>query len=336
MARALRVQFEGAIYHVTARGNERRAIFRGDRDHERFLETLAEQIEAHHVRLYAYVLMTNHYHLLVETPRANLAVFMQQFNGAYTVYFNRKHRRSGHLLGGRYKAKLVEGDEYLLRLTRYVHLNPVKLARLKSATLEEKTKALRAYRWSSYRGYAGMERRAKWVDYGPLGDLVGQGRGGQAGHYRAYVESGLAQDDDELKEALEQSSKAVGGAAFCRWAESLYRELTERQKQPLDVAMRRVETPVTANQVFKVVCAEYAVDQESLTKRRSVSDARVLAMKLMKEEAGLTQRGVAVHLGLLDGSGISRRLSELTVRLEKERRLRKRYERLRKRLVLNH
>ena len=112
MARALRLQFPGAIYHVTTRGNERRSIYRDDADRRRFLEKLEECVEIHHIRLYAFVLMSNHFHLLAETPRANLVVFMQQFNSSYSIYFNCRHGRSGHLFGGRYKAKMVEGDEY--------------------------------------------------------------------------------------------------------------------------------------------------------------------------------------------------------------------------------
>ena len=124
MARHLRLEFEGAIYHVTSRGNERSNIFANDRDKERFLEKLAENVEQHHVRVYAYIIMTNHYHLLLETPRGNLSVFMQQLNTSYTMYYNVSHRRVGHLFSGRFKAKVVAGDEYLLKLTRYLHLNP--------------------------------------------------------------------------------------------------------------------------------------------------------------------------------------------------------------------
>jgi REP element-mobilizing transposase RayT len=176
MARALRVQFEGAIYHVTSRGNERGDIFRTDRDRQRFLEILAESVEAYHIRLYAHVLMSNHFHLLIETPRANLCAFMQQFNGAYTTWFNVKHKRSGHLYGGRYKAKLVEGDEYLLALTRYVHLNPVKIKSVKNLPLDERRKLLRAYPWSSYRSYAGLTRKKdKMIAHGPLSGTGGSG-----------------------------------------------------------------------------------------------------------------------------------------------------------------
>ena len=125
MARPQRIEYEGAVYHVTARGNDRRAIFRDDADREHFLRALAESVERFEVRLYLFCLMTNHFHLVVETPRANLGRFMHRLQTAHTVYFNRRHRRCGHLMQGRYGARLVEKDAYILRLSRYVHLNPV-------------------------------------------------------------------------------------------------------------------------------------------------------------------------------------------------------------------
>ena len=115
MARPLRLEFEGAIYHVMARGNGRGAIFRLNTDRLRFIEKLGESAEMFQVRVHAYTLMHNHWHGLVETPRGNLSAFMQQFNTSYTVYYNTKHQRVGHLYCGRYKAPLVEGDDYLLR-----------------------------------------------------------------------------------------------------------------------------------------------------------------------------------------------------------------------------
>lgn len=330
MARALRVQFEGAIYHVTSRGNERREIFRTDRDRQRFLEILAEAVEAYHIRLYAYVLMNNHFHLLLETPRANLCAFMQQFNGAYTTWFNAKHKRSGHLYGGRYRAKLVEGDEYLLSLTRYLHLNPVKIKSVKNRPLGERRKHLRRYPWSSYRSYAGLSgKKDKMVDHGPLRELLGQGRARKEVAYRRYVEAGLAKDDEELEEALKASSKAIGGGAFCRWVDVQHQRLVEKQGQPLDAAMRRVEVAASPDEVKRAVCEMFDTDVDELKRRRSTSDARLVAMKLLKEEAGLTQREVAVELGLRDGSTISRKLSELAVRLKKARKLNRQYVRLR-------
>jgi REP element-mobilizing transposase RayT len=138
MTRPLRIQFRGAWYHVTSRGNERRDIFSDDTDRGRFLEILADSAAIYGTQIHAYVLMTNHFHLVVHTPQANLSRFMQRFNTTYTVYFNRRYYRRGHLFQGRYKALLVDADNYLLELSRYVHLNPVRVKPNASLSLSEK------------------------------------------------------------------------------------------------------------------------------------------------------------------------------------------------------
>src|SRR5438876_6091110 len=127
MARPLPIQFSHAYYHVTCRGNDRRSIYRDDRDREIFLERLRGSLGIYQAILHAYVLMSNHFHLIVETPKANLSEFMRQFNISYTGYYNRRHRRSGHLYQGRFKAVVVDKDSYLLELSRYVHLNPIRI-----------------------------------------------------------------------------------------------------------------------------------------------------------------------------------------------------------------
>jgi len=147
MARPLRIEFPGAVYHVTSRGNARQEIFLDSKDRELFLKTLAEVIEEYHWLCHAYCLMDNHYHLLVETPEANLSRGMRQLNGVYTQIFNRRHATFGHLFQGRYKAILVEKESYLLALCRYIVLNPVRTGKVKEA---------RDWPWSSYRATAGL------------------------------------------------------------------------------------------------------------------------------------------------------------------------------------
>ena len=126
MARALRIQQPGAWYHVTARGNERKDIFRDDPDRLHFRALLGEMVERCGLLLHSWVLMSNHYHLLLEAPRGNLSLAMQWLNVSYSVWFNRRHRRIGHLFQGRFKAIVVEAQSWALALSRYVHLNPVR------------------------------------------------------------------------------------------------------------------------------------------------------------------------------------------------------------------
>ena len=164
MARPIRVEFEGAIYHVMARGNERRAVFRDDNDRQRLLETLAEMVERFGVRVHAYCLMPNHYHLLVGTPRGNLSRAIGWLQVTYTVRFNRRHRRSGHLFQGRFKAQLVEADEYARWLVVYVHLNPVRPRRKGEIIAGERARELDRYEWSSHRDYAGLKFGGRGVN----------------------------------------------------------------------------------------------------------------------------------------------------------------------------
>jgi len=132
MARPLRIEYPGAFYHVTSRGNEQKDIFKNRRDREKFLKYLASATQRYAATVHSYCLMSNHYHLLLETPEGNLSEIMRHINGAYTTYFNIKRKRSGHLFQGRYKSILIEADEYLVELSRYIHLNPVMPAWSKS------------------------------------------------------------------------------------------------------------------------------------------------------------------------------------------------------------
>ena len=153
MARALRIKYKGALYHITSRGNERRNIFRGDQDRKFFIQTLKESLNTYNVILYSYVLMSNHFHFLLETPLANLSEFMRRFNITYTSYYNRRYNRVGHLYQGRYKSILIQKESYLNILSRYIHLNPVRIEKIQNISLLEKEKYLKQYKWSSLKGY---------------------------------------------------------------------------------------------------------------------------------------------------------------------------------------
>lgn len=336
MARHLRLEFAGAMYHVTSRGVERRDIFDDPRDCGRLVVKLAESVAHYGVRLYAYALMSNHYHLLVETPRGNLAAFMQQLNTSYTTYYNVRHQRVGHLFSGRYKAPVVQGDVYLLRLTRYIHLNPVKIKSWRDRPVGERLAQLRVYPWSSHRGYAGLEGRADWVDYAPMEQLVAQGRGPAARAYVDFVEAGVAADDTELQEVRAQSSKAIGERRFCRQVECELKQRRARLGAEVDAAMRRVEVGLEPVAVIAAICAACGTDASSLKRRRSLEPVRLLAARLLRDETHLTQRAIARELGLRDGSGLGRLLRHTATRLKTDRRLRRLYNAVSKQLAVNH
>ncbi len=155
MARPLRIELSGGLYHVTARGDRREDIYFNTADRQAWLTLLGQVCERFNWMCHAYCLMTNHYHLVVETPEGNLAQGMRQINGVYTQYVNRTHRRVGHVFQGRYQAILVEKDSYLLELARYVVLNPVRAHTVKDTA---------EWPWSSYRAMIGQASSPPWLN----------------------------------------------------------------------------------------------------------------------------------------------------------------------------
>ncbi len=195
MARPLRIEFAGALYHVTARGNAQADIFSDDADRQQLLDLLYHTVDRHDWYCHAYCLMGNHYHLLVETNSATLAKGMKFLNGTYTQYFNRRHRRVGHVFQGRYKAILVQKESYLLELARYIVLNPVRAQMVRSA---------RDWPWSSYRATAGLAPSAAcltpdWLLAG-FAKTVGVARQ----RYAEFVQAGRGQPSpwQELKNQI--------------------------------------------------------------------------------------------------------------------------------------
>ena len=184
MARPLRLEFEGALYHVTSRGDRREDIYEDDTDRADFLAVLGEVCSQHNWTCHAYCLMSNHYHLLVETPDGNLSRGMRQLNGVYTQHFNRRHGYVGHLFQGRYKAILVDKNEYLLELARYIVLNPVRAGMVRSA---------RDWRWSSYRATAGQAKAPEWLNTEWLLAAFGRRKGRAMEAYRRFVAEGKNQ-----------------------------------------------------------------------------------------------------------------------------------------------
>ena len=328
MARNLRVEFSGAIYHTTVRmiGDyrlDRSRLFIDDKDRERLLEQLADKAEQYNIRLYLFVLMANHLHLVCETPEGNLSKFMQSLSTAYTVYYNLRHGRHGHLLDGRYKAKLVEGDEYLLSLSRYVHLNPVQVGSIKKKPIEEKVRYLREYPWSTYLSYIGKRKKYDFVEYGPiLAEMSGK-RVQWPKRYREFVESGLAEDDEDIKLALQESPLSIGSDGFRVWIDELHNKLSQKHNKPEDISFRRITEPLKPGEVLKVLTEELDVAEGEFKQRRRNSMLRAIAGRYLCRYAGLTQRDAAEILEAGSGAAISRQMRKLSEVLSQKRNLKR-------------
>ncbi|MFC1461716.1 transposase [Verrucomicrobiota bacterium] len=319
MSRKLRVQFPGAIYHVTIRGVERRTIFMDDRDRERFFSRLADGVELDDVRIYMFCLMSNHAHLVVETPRANLDQFMHRLQTGYTVYFNLRHNRSGHLMQGRYGAVLVEGDEYLLNLSRYLHLNPVFVLRIKKLPLEERVAILRRYPWSTYRSYVGKVKRLDFVEYNPILSLMERKKSKQRAAYRRFVEAAIAESNEEFRELLKKARLSIGDEEFVARIRDLYLELCSKQKHGEDVLFRRQARTLRVEEIEKAVCEGLGIESEELRRHRKNSTARPVAARMLCKYAGLSQREVAKVLGLRTGAAVCTQLKRLDEAIKKSR-----------------
>jgi REP element-mobilizing transposase RayT len=231
MARPIRVEFDGAVYHVTARGNERKRIYRDEADRRSFLGTLEEAVKMHGLRLHAYCLMPNHYHLLVETPRGNVSRAIGWLQTTYSIRFNHRYRRSGHLFQGRFKAHLIEADDYAMTLLRYVHLNPVR-PRDKAAPIPaERREAFESYPWCSHAVYAGRGEAPDWLCTDWLGFFHSKRKEAQR-RYRRFVDDafgtvidnpwtdlrmGLALAGEELLARVRNILEAKLGQEEVRW-----------------------------------------------------------------------------------------------------------------------
>jgi putative transposase len=182
MARKTRIEYEGAFYHVIIRGNQRQKVFKDEEDFQKYLTLLAFYRERYKYFLYAYVLMNNHVHLLIETRKIPLFKIIQGISQSYTMYFNRKYRTVGHLFQGRYKAIVCDKDEYLLSLVKYIHLNPVR-ARI--------AKEVGEYRWSSEESYSG-KRKGDIVDTDQVLRMFSEDKSQARKLYRAYIDDGTS------------------------------------------------------------------------------------------------------------------------------------------------
>lgn len=207
MARPLRIEFAGAVYHITSRGDRQEAIYEDDEDRRAFLNILTEVMERYNWICHAYCLMTNHYHLVIETVEGNLSRGMRQLNGVYTQASNRRHGRAGHLFQGRFKGILVDKEAYRLELCRYVVLNPVR-ARLVNSPLQ--------WPWSSYRAMMGKVVAPKWLAVDDLLRQFGEDRKVARRCYRNFVRKGIGQ---ELWEDLRQQI-FLGDEAFVKKMQS--------------------------------------------------------------------------------------------------------------------
>jgi putative transposase len=284
VSRPLRIEYPGAFYHVTSRGNERKMVFQSTRDRERYLSYLESAHERYGAVIHGYCLMGNHYHLLLETPRGNLSQIVHHINGAYTTYFNIKRDRSGHLFQGRFKGILVEKDAHCKELSRYIHLNPVRAGIVKTPS---------EYPWSSYGYFIGKSKKPQWLTTELiLGDFGGEGRRGYK-HYREYVERG---ENKEIENPLKKvvASTFLGSKEFIERIKLEYLGKKEIDRRDLP-ALKKILIGPTLEAIEEVV-RKIVGRGDPLFKK--------ICIYLGYQHSGLKLREIGEYFGM-QGSAIS-------------------------------
>lgn len=306
MSRPLRIEFEDAIYHVCARGNAGESIFRSQGDRVQFVRLLEQSSKRFGGAVFCFVLMGNHFHLLVQTSHPNLSRWMHWLIVSYSVSFNRRHHRSGHLFQGRYKSFLVETGEYLLALSRYIHLNPVRGLKLGRGNPMQRRRRLRDFKWSSYRGYAALAEPFNFVQETIILDELSGSKQAARLSYRRFVEEALTREIDNPFEAV-RWQVVLGRENFLRRVRDRVKCLHKQKREipSLRQALRFVEPTA----VLKKVAKKFNANVQRLRSRSERgSQAKNVAMWMIWELCGMTLREVGEFFSQMDYSAVAQRI----------------------------
>ncbi|MFO1475383.1 MAG: transposase [Verrucomicrobiota bacterium] len=329
MGRPLRIERVGGWYHITGRGNERKAIFRDNRDRFHFVGLMAGMVARFRIILHAYQLMDNHYHLIVQLTEKNLSRAGQWLNVSYVNWFNLRHERSGHLFQGRFKSYVVDPMEWGLELSRYVHLNPVRVRELglgKSdrgqiraglhgrpdlAVVKERLRLMRRNQWGSYRAYAGLAKKPEWLECDVILGMLGGRTSDRRKNYREYVESALREGLPRSPWESLQENVVLGGAAFL---EKLRSHVRGNAREQRGVARLGRVRP-SFGEVIAALEKLKGQSWEELCGRHGDSN-RDLALYIGQRTCGLTLKELALMAGMNDYTAVSMAIRRFEKRLE--------------------
>ena len=315
MTRPLRIQFPGAVYHVMNRGNEKNDIFSDDEDQSRFLKILSQSAKTYNVKVYCFVLMKNHFHLLVETPLGNLSEFMRHFNISYTSHYNRRHDRVGHLYQGRYKSILVQKDSYLTMVSKYIHLNPAKTVAMESLNPDQRLQYLWAYKWSSLPGYFDPALRFDFVNYDLI--LVEYGGCNQTGInlYKQQLAEDLSADFNIDEKVIGRS--ILGDKEFVAFIKDTHLKDKKEREKP---GIGEINKYLSQDVVLALLADEFEIEPEKIFK--ASGRIRQIIMTILYKYAGLNNREIGENFGV-DYSTVSQNRKRLRDKVEKDERVAK-------------
>ena len=295
MSRALRIEYPGAYYHVMNRGAGRLPIFQHDDHRAVFLDLLREIHEMFKAEIHAYCLMGNHYHLLIQTPQANLSRVMRHLNGVYTQRYNRLEKTDGPLFRGRYKAILVDADSYSLNVSRYIHLNPLAAGMVKNAA---------QYPWSSYPVYIGKREQPSWLTTSETLAMIGQRK--QKQRYQSFVEQGV--DEDTAKFYERKKLLPILGAE--RFVNKFIKRQASHQEIP---ATRQHHHAISLDAIVHHSALQFSVPEAMLYNtprgRGQLNTARSAAMYISRKYGGHSLNEIAEHFTLNHYGSVSGAIS---------------------------
>jgi REP element-mobilizing transposase RayT len=330
MARPLRIEYPGAYYHVMNRGNNAQKIFITDKDRSSFVEALCESAQLYGGRVIALVLMPNHFHLIVQTRHANLSEFMRQFLVTYTVRFNRQWNRTGHVFQGRFKSILVEHDEYMVPLSRYIHLNPVRRKGFQNKDTKTCRQYLSTYRWSSLTGYKSVGERWDTIEYEWLLETYfgGDTAKGRRQYWKYVCEGIKGEIENPYKKVVHQS--ILGTESFVAWVKE---KLTQRSEREIP-GLRKLGKEVAVEKILEQIIKAGKIDPASIVERKTETKVvRQMAMELCYRYSSLNQRELGEIFGV-DYSTVSQNRARLKTRLRKDKSLRKVFDEMEGKILL--
>jgi len=313
MSRPLRIEYPDAWYHVMNRGRQGESVFRKQDDYHIFIELLKETVDMWNLRVGAYCLIPNHYHLLIQTPDANLSRCMRHLNGVYTQRFNRNHLFDGQLFRGRYKAILVEGDSYLLELVRYVHRNPFAAGLVK---------VIDKYPWSSHQGYLSDAKKWNWLYKDFILSLFSNEKAVSRKIYKDFVSKEIPEEINRIF-GRKNLPSALGSKNFLNWVKDSF-FLRKRHKE---VPESKSLSP-DAERIKEEVCRSYGVSRDALyISRRGISnEPRNVAIYLLRTLRGDNLEEIGRDFNINRFSSASSVVERMKGRVSKNRQLRKRVE----------
>jgi len=310
MSRPLRIEYPDCWYHVMNRGRRKEDIFYSPADYQMFIQLLKETCEEFGLKISAYCFMPNHYHLLVNTPRGNLSRCMRHINGVYTQRFNKKHEYDGQLFRGRYKSIIVENDQYLLEVMKYIHMIPVKAGLVDD---------LMDFSWCSHKGYLSKAKKWEWLYREPLYEILTRYKTKRHSEYLDFME--LAEPEEITKfYGLQNVPPMLGSKRFCEEVRGRFRDLASNKEiRDAKILARDPE------EIIDSVCRHFKVDRLSLNKKRrgSVNVARDTAMYLIRMHRSETLTDVGSYFDLESYSTVSGTLQRFKERLKNDMRLHK-------------